>query len=131
METLPFERNVSPDKILPALCPVCHQAILLHYYFCPNCGTTLHKAPLSTSLMAQVGLYAFSIVLPMIGFLLITRWKGNAYYKSQDLNAKQIGLIAWILLLLSTVLTIWYAVVWTQNYIKETVSSINADLSGL
>jgi len=111
------------------MCQVCHQPILPQYYFCPNCGTKLNEAPLSTSVETQAWIYAFSIILPMIAFIFVTRWPGVKYFKSNDPKTKQIGQIAWALIILSTIITIWLAVVWTQNYIKKTVDSINADLS--
>ena len=40
-----------------------------------------------------------------------------------------IGTVAWILLILSTIVTIWYAYVWTQEAIQSSVSSINTDMS--
>jgi hypothetical protein len=111
-----------PEKILPpyvanilSLCPTCHQPILPSYYFCPNCGTKLNSAPLSTSTWAQVSLYAFSIILPLICFLFVTRWQGMKYFRSEDPKIKQIGTIAWVLLILSTIVTIWIAVVATQS----------------
>ncbi len=112
------------------ICPTCHQATLPAYYFCPNCGTKLKAPPLDTTTLAQVKLYLFSIVLPMVGFLLIGRWRGNEYYKSQDPKAKQMGMVSWALLVLSTIFVVWYAVIWTQNYIQATVDGINADMSG-
>jgi hypothetical protein len=115
----------------PTLCPVCHQPVLPAYYFCPNCGAKLNAAPLSTTLSAQLGLYAFSIVLPMIGFIMVTRWQGWKYYKSEDPQAKQMGTIAMILIICSTVLVIWYAIVTAQHYVQSTVDSINSDFSGL
>jgi hypothetical protein len=111
------------------ICPTCHQPVLPTYYFCPNCGTKLNQAPLSTTVAAQIKLYAFSIVLPMICFLFVTRWQGMKYFKSNDARTKQIGEVAWILLILSTVVTIWLVVVWTQSYINSTVASINADFN--
>ena len=111
-----------------SLCPVCHQQTLPEYYFCPNCGKKLNEPPLSTTPITQAKIYAFSIVLPMICFLFITRWPAVKYFKSKDPKAKQIGQIAWLLMILSTVVTIWLTVVWTQAFIKSQVDSINADL---
>ncbi len=116
---------------ISSTCPVCHQPILSQYYFCPNCGTRVNQPPLKTSAVAQAGLYAFSVVLPLIGFIFVTRWQGNKYFKSTDEKAHQIGQIAWALIVLSTIATIWAVTVWTQNYIKTTVDSINSDMSGL
>ena len=114
----------------PRLCPVCHQAVMPEYYFCPNCGAKLNTPPLSTSLAAQIWLYAFSIILPMICFLAVSKWQGVAYYKSNDEKTKQIGMIACTLLALSTIFTVWYAIVWTRQEIQSSVNSINMDMSG-
>ncbi len=111
------------------VCPTCHQPVLSSYYFCPNCGTKLNSAPLSTTLGAQIKLYAFSAILPFICFLFITRWSGMKYFKSNDPKTKQIGEVAWVLLILSTVIMIWSAIVWTQSYINSTVAGINADMN--
>ncbi len=59
----------------------------------------------------------------------MTRWKGVAYYQSEDPKAKNIGIIAWTLLILSTLVTIWLAVVWTQDFIQSTQNSLNSDLN--
>ena len=72
-------------------CPQCHQPVLPTYYFCPNCGKSLHEPPLSTTVGAQTGLYALSIIMPMICFLAINQWRGMKYMKSADPQAKQIG----------------------------------------
>jgi hypothetical protein len=111
------------------VCPTCHQPILPQYYFCPNCGTKLNSAPLKTDALTQAGIYAFSIILPLICFIFVTRWPGVKYFKSNDPKAKQIGQAAWTLLILSTVLTIWLAIYLTQLYINQTVAGINADLN--
>ena len=112
-----------------AACPVCHLPVRPEWYFCPNCGTNLHPAPLSTSLESQLFLYAHSIVLPMLLFLSITRWKGYTYFKSEDSQEKQIGSIAIILLVLSTVVVFWYSYVWTVDYIQQSINSVNADMN--
>ena len=109
-------------------CSVCHQSILPQYYFCPNCGTKLNSAPLSTTIGKQIGIYLFSIILPMICFIFVTRWPGIKYFKSKDPKAKLIGEIAWSLLIVSTIFTIWLSVIWTQNTIQAINKSINADL---
>ena len=111
------------------ICPVCHQPVFRQYYFCPNCGAKLKSAPLKTDGATQAMIYAFSVILPFIAFIFITRWQGVKYLKSPDKKAKQIGMIAWALLIISTIIVIWLAVVWTQNAIKASVNSINADMS--
>jgi hypothetical protein len=65
----------------------------------------------------------------MICFIFVTRWPGVKYFKSNDPKAKEIGQIAWALLIFSTVVTIWLAIVLTQEMIKSTTASINADMS--
>jgi len=112
-----------------AICPNCNQPILPQYYFCPNCGKNLHEPPLPTSLGTQLWIYAFSIILPMIGFLAITKWQGMKYIRSEDPATKQIGQIAWFLIIVSTVVTFWYAYVWTTNEIQASINSVNSDMS--
>lgn len=119
------------DSSVQDICPFCHQPISQDYYFCPNCGKGLKQASLPTDINTQIKLYAFSIILPMIAFLFVTRWQGIRYFKSEDPKAKQIGQIACVLLFLSTIFTIWYSVVWTQNFVKSQVDSMNADFSSM
>ncbi|MDB5238602.1 MAG: hypothetical protein JWM46_872 [Candidatus Kaiserbacteria bacterium] len=111
------------------VCPTCHQGIKPEYYFCPNCGTMLHQAPLSTEPLAQFWIYAFSIILPMIAFLFVTRWPGMKYYRSEDPKARLVGQVAWVLLVLSTIGTSWYIYNWTQNAVNTAVNNINTDMS--
>lgn len=111
------------------ICPNCHQPILPSYYFCPNCGYKLSTPPLSTSVGAQVLIYAFSVILPWIAFIMITKWPGVKYFKSSDEKTKMIGAIAWSLLILSTIFTIWAAYVWTEEAIQSSIQSINTDFS--
>ncbi|MEI6396715.1 MAG: hypothetical protein WCO48_01410 [Candidatus Taylorbacteria bacterium] len=115
----------------PIDCPVCHQPILPQYYFCPNCGHGLQERPLSTSFWSQVGLYLFSIILPSICFIMVTRWKGLKYIRSGDKKSKSIGVIALTLLILSTVFTYWFAVVWTRNIVQTAIDNASLDLGGL
>ena len=112
----------------PTLCPVCHQPVLPQYYFCPNCGAKLKEAPLSTMPATQAWIYLFSFILPFIAFIFVTRWPGVKYYKSQDPKAKQIGQIAWGILIISTILVIWLAYLWTQSLIQSSLTGINTDL---
>jgi uncharacterized membrane-anchored protein len=111
------------------ICSTCHQPILPTYYFCPNCGAKLSSAPLSTTVATQIGIYLFSIILPSICFLFITRWPGLKYFKSQDLKTKIIGEVALTLLILSTIITFWLAYVWTQGAIDSINQALNMDLS--
>ena len=118
-----------PQALPPSVCPTCHQPILSQYYFCPNCGKKINEAPLSTTLQTQAWIYAFSIILPMICFIFVTRWPGIKYFKSEDPKAKLIGQIAWTLLILSTIVVIYLAYVWTEQTIQSSINSINADFN--
>ena len=133
MDAIP---NAVPQTPIPslaaarrAICPQCHQPVLLQYYFCPNCGTKLTSAPLSTTLETQAWIYAFSAILPMILFIMVSKWPGITYYKSADLKTKQIGTIAIAILAASTCITLWLGYVWTMQAIQSSVNSINADMS--
>jgi hypothetical protein len=110
-------------------CPVCHQSVLPEYYFCPNCGAKLHEAPLSTSPLTQAWIYAFSIILPVICYLLITKWPGIAYARSRDEKTRNVGIVACLLLAFSTIVTFYLAYAETQQVIQASVNSINADMS--
>lgn len=114
---------------VPLTCPNCHQPVLPAYYFCPNCGFKLSSAPLSTSVAAQAWLYIFSAILPALAFLFITKWQGIKYYRSSDQTTKNIGSIAILILVASTIITYWFAYVGTQEIIQSQVAAINADLS--
>jgi hypothetical protein len=113
------------------ICAVCHQPILPAYYFCPNCGTKINEAPLSVTALTQAWIYVFSIILPMILFIFITKWPGVKYFKSSDTKTHRIGQIAWVLLIASTVVTIWLAYVWTEQTIQSSINGINTDFGGL
>ena len=134
MAAAPISRGIlslMPEAPQPIqdICLYCHQPILPTYYFCPNCGNKIKGTPLSTSVQTQLGLYAFSIILPLICFLFVTKWQGLKYLRSQDEKTKSIGYIACFLLAVSTVVTIWYAVVWTQQTIQQSVNDINTEMS--
>ena len=108
-----------------AVCPVCHQPVQPTWYFCANCGKALTEKPLSTSTGTQAWIYALSIAMPWIAFLGLSYWPGIRYIKSQDENAKQIGIIAAVLMGLSTIIMMWILIVWTENYVQSSVNSIN------
>ncbi len=114
---------------VPATCPTCHRPVEPTFYFCPNCGTSLKPAPLPTTPLAQTLVYAHSVALPMLLFITIGQWRGHRYYKSADDTEHAIGVVAWTLLILSTVLSIWLAWVGTQMAIQSSVAQINADMS--
>jgi hypothetical protein len=109
-------------------CRVCHQPILPTYYFCPNCGTKLITAPLSVSFSTQLGIYLFSIILPALCFLFISKWPGLKYIRSNNQKAKWVGVVALILLLISTIVLGWLAYVGTQNLAESIDQALNVDL---
>ena len=65
----------------------------------------------------------------MIGYLAIGKWKGIKYARSKDSKTKNIGIIACIILALSTIITIWLAYIWTEDAIQSSINSINTDMS--
>lgn len=111
------------------MCFVCHKNVLPEYYFCPNCGNNLHPTPLSTSIESQILLYSFSLILPMICFLFVTKWKGLKYLRSKDQKTKRIGIIACVILAVSFILAIYSVTVWTQNFVQSSLDSINTDFN--
>lgn len=110
-------------------CPVCHQPVLSSYYFCPNCGTKLNSAPLSTTVATEAWIYAFSAILPLLAYIFITKWPGIKYFKSKDPKAKRIGGIALAILIFSSIITIWLAVVWVQGAMQSAIDSVTAEMS--
>ena len=113
---------------VPPVCPTCHQATQPDYYFCPNCGENLRQKPLSITVATQTWMYFLSIVMPSICFLAIRYWPGVKYARSKDPQAHMIGIVACILLVLSTFLTYYYAYVWTVQFVQEASSSLNASI---
>lgn len=112
-----------PSSALP-VCPVCHQAVQPEFYFCPNCGKSLHEKPLSTSWGTQAWIYALSVVMPWLAFLVLSYWPGIKYMRSDNEGAKQIGVIATVLMAISTIVMMWLLIVWTQAYVQYSVNSI-------
>jgi hypothetical protein len=77
----------------------------------------------------QIGIYAYSIILPAIAFITVTKWPGVKYLRSKDKKTKQVGLAACILLALSTIFIIWLAYYGTQEMIQVELKTFNADLN--
>ena len=65
----------------------------------------------------------------MILFISISKWKGMAYYRSQDPEDKRVGMIAIALLAISTLAVVWYSYILTTHQIQSSLDSINADLN--
>lgn len=112
----------------PGVCPVCHLPVSPDFYFCPNCGAKVHEPPLSVSPLNQFLLYAFSIVLPMICYLAITKWQGITYLRSNDEKTRQVGVIACCLLVLSSFVTFYYAYVWTEEALQQANTEVNQEM---
>lgn len=112
-----------PTPVMPMICQQCHQVVLPSYYFCPNCGKKLAEPGLSTTLASQLWLYAFSLVLPFLGYLAISYWQGIKYARSEDPKAQQIGWIAIALLTISSIYVIWQATVWIDGFIQAQTST--------
>jgi hypothetical protein len=115
--------------IVPMICQQCHQPVRPEWYFCPNCGKKLTDPALSTSMSSQLWLYAFSLVLPFIGYLAITYWQGIKYARSDDPKAQEIGWIAIGLLALSSIYVLWQVTAWINGAVQSATST--AGLSGL
>jgi hypothetical protein len=116
------------------ICPQCHFPVKPEYYYCPNCGKNLRQAVtvLSTDLLAQFLLYGFSIALPIIFYIAITKWQGIKYIRSSDPKAKQMGYIALFLLVASSVIFFWWSIVQLQGFVQSSVnSSLNNGCGGL
>lgn len=113
--------EVAPSAV-PLACPQCHQSIQPEWYFCPNCGKDLKAKPRSTTLLAQIGIYALSVFLPPLGL-----WPGIKYLREENPKGQQIGMIAIGLTVLSTIVTVWLMFSLVQSY----VGTINQSLGGL
>jgi hypothetical protein len=100
-------------------CPQCGQAVPAEAFFCPHCGMQLAEAPFAMSLIAQVGIYALSFFLPPLGL-----WPGIKYARRADAKAKQVGWIAIILTVISTVISIWLIDQFLNVYLN-TITQLN------
>jgi DNA-directed RNA polymerase subunit RPC12/RpoP len=125
------EQVMSSDVSSIGVCSTCHQPILPQYYFCPNCGTKVNgkEVPLETNTTAQVKIYALSIIQPMVLFLFYTKWHGIKYFKSDDPKAHKIGQIAWALMIISTVVTVWLSCISYVAMTKAIESSLNSSMT--
>ena len=86
-------------------CRYCGFSVLGDYYFCPNCGKKLKEPPVSVSIGRQIYIYALSLILPPLGL-----WPGIKYLRQDNPIAKRIGIIAIVLTIISTILTIWLSI---------------------
>lgn len=83
-------------------CPSCHTPISSEVHFCPNCG--YHFAE-QVSVGRQVWIYFVSLFLPPLGLIWVFK-----YIRSQNTQLKRIALIAIILTILSSLVTIWFSI---------------------
>ncbi len=101
-------------------CLFCHFPLAENFYFCPNCGKKIKDTPVSITILKQLSIYAISLLLPPLGF-----WPGIKYLLQNDPQAKKIGLIAIVLTLISTIITIWL----TVNFITKINSTFNNQIN--
>lgn len=100
-------------------CKHCDFPIQENYYFCPNCGKKLKQPPLPTGILRQIYIYGLSVLLPPLGL-----WPAVKYLMQPSGKAKIIGLIAIILTIISTVLTIKIA----MDFLNAQIAIANQQL---
>ncbi len=130
MDEIPLPQSV-PQQQSVFVCPRCHFPAKPEYYFCPNCGAKLTEPPLGTGVVDQLLLYVFSIILPWIAYLAITKWEGIKYLRAPDPRAKQIGVIALVLLVVSSIAAFWIIDAWAQNFLQSFSQSQTNQLNSL
>ncbi len=101
-------------------CPHCQASINSEDYFCPNCGKKIKDPPVKMTVFKQIGVYAVSILFPPLGL-----WPGIRYFRNKDPKIQMVGIVAIILTIMSSVVTIWYSYVLIQNINKTINSQIN------
>ncbi len=94
-------------------CPNCKNEILKNSNFCQFCGYKLNE---KITLSRQFYIYAVSLLLPPLGLIWFFK-----YFRSSEVNKKNIAYITLILTILSTFLTIW----WTISFIKSFQNSFS------
>ena len=99
------------------LCRFCNSPVIDTFFFCPTCGKKLHEPPITIA--KQISVYAISILLPPLGL-----WPGIKYAIQKDEKIRAVGIIAIILTVISTVVTIWLF----MTTINSITSSINSPL---
>ena len=99
-----------------SICPSCKSTVPITAYFCPNCGKQLKDKPPDATLLKQIIIYSVSLFLPPLGLYYV--WK---YLKYGDYELRKIGIIALILTVMSTVVTLWF----TAGFINAFLQSLN------
>lgn len=105
-------------KTTSSICPHCGVVVTPEEYFCPQCGKKLKDKVPSTSVLAQAGVYAVSILLPPLGL-----WPGVKYLRQNDEKSKRIGIAAIILTILSLAVAI-YIIAGAINSFNSTLNSL-------
>jgi hypothetical protein len=85
------------------VCKFCGQSVFTNYYFCPYCGKKLIEPPIT--LLKEIGVYLLSVLLPPLGL-----WPGIKYLLSKNSRAKRVGIIAIVLTIISTVITLYLSI---------------------
>ena len=99
-------------------CKECGHEISDEALACPNCGKPQRDKVPSVSLSRQITVYSVSLFLPPFGF-----WYAWKYLKQSDYTSKIIGLMATILTIISTIITI--------RLTKGFIDSVNQSLKSI
>jgi cobalamin biosynthesis protein CobD/CbiB len=70
----------------------------------------------------------------MIVFISISKWRGLKYSKSSDPKTRMIGIVAWVLLILSTIFLFWltwYETIKLQEAFQTSMDQMNKDLKSM
>lgn len=103
-------------------CKYCGFSISPSFYFCPNCGKKLAEPPKSTSIGKQLYIYTISILLPPLGLM-----PGIKYLMDKNQKAKIIGIIAIVLTVISSVISIYL----TLSFLNSQASFTNNQIDQL
>jgi hypothetical protein len=95
-------------------CPSCNLPVLESFNFCPNCGEKLKDSSASVTISRQISIYALSILVPPLGL-----WPGIHYVRQKNEKAKLVGVVAIVLTILSTVVSIWLTIIYVGNPLTE------------
>ena len=101
-----------------AICKFCGQTVLSNYYFCPYCGKKLIEPPITA--VKEISVYLLSVFLPPLGL-----WPGIKYLSQKNERAKRVGVIAIILTVISSVITVWACI----GLVGNISQSINAQMN--
>lgn len=100
-------------------CPSCGAVVHEDDFFCPQCGAKLKEKPPSITILTQILVYLLSVFLPPLGL-----WPAYKYLKQPDQKSKNIGIIAIVLTVIGTALTIWLSI-GVLNSINQTLSGVS------